>query len=494
MATIIARTPKARALNLLRHVGGGSCPCHGHNAQPHMCATHGRANLAANGAAASNKQQTKGYAQVKDVETEYAFEMATSNIRYGENVTQEVGMDFANFGSKNVIVFTDSNVKNLRAFKVAIASLDKAGVNYHVYDRTRVEPKESKLQEAIKFARDHKADAFLAVGGGSVMDTAKIANLYTVYDKADFLDFVNAPLGKGLPIEKYLHPLVAVPTTAGTGSETTGSAIFDMESKKAKTGIASRMLKPTLGVVDPLNTATMPLGVAVSSGLDVFCHALESYTALPYNMRVPRPTNPKFRPAYQGANPISDMWSIKALEMCVEYMPRLVRSNCQDEEARRGMTLAATYAGIGFGNAGVHLCHGMSYAISGQNKGYVHHDYNPDTPLIPHGTSVAVSAPMVFRFTAASNPQRHLHAARILGVDTTNVPEASAGEVLEEAIKKFITSLDKQPQGIEELGYSESDVPQLVEGTLPQARVLSLAPEKIVRQDLEHLFTQSLRW
>lgn len=341
MATIVARTARQRALNILSVVGGGNCPCHGHNPQPYMCASHGRTHA-------------KGYATPVDEksQTEYAFEMAASAIRYGEGVTKEVGMDFVNFGSKNVAVFTDSNVKSLLPFKTAIDGLNAAGVNYHVYDKTRVEPKESKLHEAIQFARDCKADAFLAVGGGSVMDTAKIANLYTVYDKADFLDFVNAPLGKGLPVEKQLHPLIAVPTTSGTGSETTGSAIFDMESKRAKTGIASRMLKPTLGVVDPLNTATMPLGVAVSSGLDVLCHALESYTALPYNMRTPRPTNPKFRPAYQGANTISDMWSLKALEMCIEYMPRMVASNMQDEEARKGMTLAATYAGIGFGNAG----------------------------------------------------------------------------------------------------------------------------------------------
>ncbi|CCG81770.1 putative Fe-containing alcohol dehydrogenase [Taphrina deformans PYCC 5710] len=448
-----------------------------------MCASHGRAHA-------------KGYATPVDekAKTEYAFEMAASAIRYGEGVTKEVGMDFLNFGSKNVAVFTDANVKNLLPFKNAIDGLKAAGVNYHVYDKTRVEPKESKLHEAIQFARDCKADAFLAVGGGSVMDTAKIANLYTVYDKADFLDFVNAPLGKGLPVEKQLHPLIAVPTTSGTGSETTGSAIFDMESKRAKTGIASRMLKPTLGIVDPLNTASMPLGVAVSSGLDVLCHALESYTALPYHMRSPRPTNPKFRPAYQGANPISDMWSLKALEMCIDYMPRMVASNMQDEEARKGMTLAATYAGIGFGNAGVHLAHGMSYAISGMNKGYTHSGYNPDIKLIPHGVSVAVTAPMIFRFTAHSNPERHLIAAKLFGADTTNAKDEMAGEILENAIKNFIRRLDTQPQGIEQLGYGTSDIPELVEATLPQARVLALAPEAVAREDLEYLFDKSLRW
>jgi hydroxyacid-oxoacid transhydrogenase len=190
------------------------------------------------------------------------------------------------------------------------------------------------------------------------MDTAKLMNLYTSYPDADFLDFVNAPLGKGLPIDKPLKPLIAVPTTAGTGSETTGTAIFDLVSKKAKTGVAHRNLKPTLGICDPLNTRTMPSAVKAASGLDVLCHSLESWTAIPYTERTPRPTNPILRPAYQGANPISDVFSFHALKATVKYLPRAVK-NPDDFEAQSEMLLAATLAGVGFGNAGVHLCHGM---------------------------------------------------------------------------------------------------------------------------------------
>lgn len=184
-------------------------------------------------------------------------------------------------------------------------------------------------------------------------------NLYTEYPDADFLDFVNAPLGNGRPIEKKLKPLIAIPTTAGTGSETTGTAIFDLVEKRAKTGIAHRNLKPTLGICDPLNTKTMPAAVKASSGLDVLCHSLESYTAIPFNQRVPRPANPILRPAYQGSNPISDIFSSNALRSVVKYLPRSVK-NPDDHEAQNEMLLAATLAGVGFGNAGVHLCHGIN--------------------------------------------------------------------------------------------------------------------------------------
>ncbi len=316
----------------------------------------------------------------------------------------------------------------------------------------------------------------MAVGGGSVMDTAKLMNLYTCYPDADFLDFVNAPLGKGRPVDKPLRPLIAVPTTAGTGSETTGTAIFDLVSRRAKTGVAHRNLKPTLGLCDPLNTASMPSAVKASSGLDVLCHSLESWTAIPYTERVPRPTNPILRPAYQGANPISDIFSLSALRSTVKYLPRAVHDP-EDSEAQYQMLLAATLAGVGFGNAGVHLCHGMSYPISGQNPaGFRQTGYEVSAPLIPHGVSVAVTSPTVFRFTAPSNPERHLQAAEAFGVDISNAKRESAGELLSEALSAFLDKLGDQPRGMADLGFGREHIDDLVEGTIPQARVLMLAP------------------
>lgn len=308
-----------------------------------------------------------------------------------------------------------------------------------------------------------------------MIDTAKMMNLYTSFPDADFLDFVNAPLGKGLPITKPLKPLIAIPTTAGTGSETTGTAIFDLVTVKAKTGVAHRALKPTLGLCDPLNTRSMPSAVHAASGLDVLCHSLESWTAIPFNERVPRPTNPILRPAYQGANPISDIFSLQALRSTIKYLPRAVKDP-EDHEAQSQMLLAATLAGVGFGNAGVHLCHGMSYPISGQNPGYFHAGYNEDEPLIPHGVSVAVTAPAVFRFTAPSNPERHLAAAECFGVDISSVKKESAGDVLGEALADFLVKLGGQPRGLKALGFRPEHINMLVDGTLPQRRVLNLAP------------------
>ena len=408
-------------------------------------------------------------------------------------------MDAKNLGATKVMVVTDQTVRTLTAFKQVSEALDHEGIPFKVFDKTKVEPKDYSIKEAINFAKPYMPDLFIAVGGGSVIDTAKLMNLYTSFPDAEFLDFVNAPLGKGLPITKPLKPLIAIPTTAGTGSETTGTAIFDLVAKKAKTGIAHRALKPTLGICDPLNTRTMPSAVHSSSGLDVLCHSLESWTAIPYNMRAPRPTNPINRPAYQGANPISDIFSLQALRNTVKYLPRAVK-NPEDYEAQSQMLLSATLAGVGFGNAGVHLCHGMSYPISSQNPGYKHPGYAVDSPIIPHGVSVAVTAPAVFKFTGASNPERHLQAAEAFGVDVTNVKKESAGEVLGEALAEFLVKLGDQPRGLKQLGFGREHIDELVEGTLPQKRVLVLAPELDVqdvsreREQLTGLFEEALQY
>jgi hydroxyacid-oxoacid transhydrogenase len=480
----------ARAVNLLRTVQfthPPSCPCHSnpnHHNQTPSTIHQARRHLAT----------PLDHSQQK----EYAFEMAASSIRFGPGCTKEVGMDFKNMGAKRVMVVTDPNVRKLDAMKQVVEGLEREGVTFEVFDNVRVEPKDSSIREAIDFAKPWRPDAFLAVGGGSVIDTAKLMNLYTTFPDADFLDFVNAPLGKGLPIPSKLHPLVAVPTTAGTGSETTGTAIFDLVSKRAKTGIAHRNLKPTLGIVDPLNTRTMPSAVHASSGLDVLCHSLESWTAIPYYERTPRPSNPINRPAYQGSNPISDIFSLQALRDTVKYLPRAVRDP-DDHEAQSQMLLAATLAGVGFGNAGVHLCHGMSYPISGQNPGYKHAGYDVPHAIIPHGVSVAVTAPAVFKFTGASNPERHLAAAEAFGVDISNVKRESAGEVLGEAIAEFLVKLGDQPRGLKALGFAREDVDALVEGTIPQARVLMLAPAlenevQAQREQLRGLFEEALEY
>jgi len=421
---------------------------------------------------------------------ETAVELATSNIRFGPGVTREVGMDLVTLDARRVLVMTDPKLRALQPVEAVREALEAQKIDYVIFDHVRVEPTDASFAEAIAFASDGDFDAFVAVGGGSTIDTAKAANLYSTYP-TDILDHVNPPIGKGLPIPGPLKPLIAVPTTAGTGSETTGVAIFDLVDLHAKTGIAHRRLRPTLGLVDPENTRTLPALVAASTGLDVLSHAVESVTALPYTQR-PRPESPLLRPAYQGSNPISDIWSLQALRMVAQYLVRAVEDP-GDDEARAQMILAAAYAGIGFGNAGVHLPHGMSYPIAGMVRDYKPDGWPTDHPLVPHGISVILNAPAVFRFTAPSCPGRHLEAAAALGVDVSRASPDDAGTILAERITEFMERLGI-PRGLGDVGFRRDDIPGLVQGTLPQHRVTRLSPRPAGEDDLAAIFEDAMSW
>jgi len=418
-----------------------------------------------------------------------AFEMAVSSVRFGVGVTREVGMDLADMGATLAMVVTDPVVAKLAPARTVIESLEQNGVPYALYDRVRVEPSDESFLDAIAFGNARPFDVFVAVGGGSTIDTAKAVNLYTTYPPADFLDYVNPPIGKGLPVPGPLKPLMAIPTTAGTGSETTGVTIFDLTRMHAKTGIANRRLKPTLGYLDPENTRTMPPQVAASTGLDILSHAIESFTAMPFTDR-PLPARPMLRPAYQGSNPISDIWSMQALRMVNQFLVRAV-DDPSDDEARANMLLASAYAGVGFGNAGVHLPHGMSYPVSGHVKNYRAPGYVTDHPLVPHGFSVILNAPAVFRFTAQADPGRHLRAAEALGAVVSGARAEDAGTILADRITWFMQRLGT-PNGLRAIGYSSSDIPALVEGTLPQHRVTKLSPRPAGPDQLAALFEDAM--
>ena len=421
---------------------------------------------------------------------ETVFSMDTSNIKFGPGATSEVGFEMRRLGTRRVLVVTDPNLADSQPVATTLGALAAEGIETELYSQSRVEPTDQSFKDAIEVAAAGEFDGYVAVGGGSAMDTAKAANLYTTYP-ADFLTYVNPPIGAGAPVPGPLRPLIAIPTTAGTGSETTGVAIFDFVEMHAKTGIAHRALRPTMGIVDPENTRSLPPMVAACSGFDVLCHAIESITAIPYDSREAA-GSPALRPSYQGANPISDIWAASSLQLMSRNILRAVE-HPEDDEARSQMMLAATYAGIGFGNAGCHLPHGMSYPVSGMVRDFRPEGYAVDHQIIPHGMSVILNAPAVFRWTAQVNPQRHLWAAELLGADVSDASEADAGEVLADAIIALMRKV-RMPNGLGAVGFESDDIPALVEGTLPQHRVTKLSPRPAGPDDLAALFQDAMRY
>jgi hydroxyacid-oxoacid transhydrogenase len=422
------------------------------------------------------------------MEKETLFTMDTSAIKYGFGAIKEVGFDLRNFNAKRTMVLVDPNLKFSETVVLALDTMRENCIDGVLFDDIRIEPNDISFREAIRFAIDGHFDSFLGIGGGSTLDTMKVANLYSTYPD-DFFSYLNPPIGNGNPVPGKLKPMVGVPTTAGTGSETTGTAIFDLSDRHLKTGIAHRGLRPLMGIIDPNTMRTLPSMVVACTGMDVMCHALETLLALPYYKR-PSPELPSKRPAYQGANPISNIWATAALDICRKYLLRAVH-DASDLDARSNMLLAATYGGIGFGNGGVMLPHAMAYPVAGMVRDFCVEDYPKDHSMIPHGMSVALNAPAVFRYTSVTDPELHLQAAQLVGADIRDAEPEDAGDILANTIIDIMKQIG-MPNGLKAVGYGLQDIEQLVAGTLAQSRITQLSPRPVKAEDLVDLFINSL--
>ncbi|HEX6876509.1 MAG TPA: hydroxyacid-oxoacid transhydrogenase [Nocardioidaceae bacterium] len=417
---------------------------------------------------------------------ETVFTYGAPALKFGPGAADEIGYDLQQYDARRVLVVTDPGVAATGHPDRVAQQLRGFGIDAVVTDLAHVEPTDESLRAAIEFAREHGPwDAFVAVGGGSAIDTAKAVNLLTS-NTGELIDYVNLPVGGGRAPERPLKPLVAVPTTTGTGSESTTICVLDVLEQKVKTGISHPRLRPTMAVVDPRLTVSQPAGVTAAAGMDILCHALESYTARPYDSFEAK--RPEQRVPYCGSNPIADMWSEKAMSLLAGSFRRAVRHG-DDEEARGEMALAATFAGLGFGNAGVHIPHANAYPIAGRVKNFRPADYPEDEPMVPHGMAVCLTAPEAFRFTFEAAPERHVRAAELLA------PGTSRPDDLRDLLPGVLTELMRDiamPNGIGAVGYTEADVDDLVEGTMKQQRLLATAPREVTEDDAASILRGSL--
>ena len=418
---------------------------------------------------------------------ESVFTYGSPNLKFGPGSADEIGFDLAQLGARRVLVLTDAGVAATGWPQRIADAMTRFDVEAQVWDGVHVEPTDVSLQEAIDAARASGPwDAYVAVGGGSAIDTAKAVNLLTT-NPGELMDYVNAPVGQGKAPTAPLRPLVAVPTTTGTGSESTTICVMDVLALKVKTGISHARLRPTLAVVDPRLARSQPPMVTAASGMDILCHALESWTAKPYTAFAAK--TPEQRVPYCGANPVADMWSEKAMRLLAQSFRTAVHDG-DDVDARMDMAMAATFAGMGFGNAGVHIPHANAYPIAGRVRGYRPEGYPGDEPLVPHGMSVALTAPEAFRFTFEAAPERHVRAAELLAPHAER--PADPAEHLPAALMALMRDIGI-PNGIGGVGYGEQDVDALVDGTLKQQRLLAVAPREATEEDLAGIFRRSLQ-
>jgi len=418
------------------------------------------------------------------VHNETIFGLESTHLKFGRDSLNELGWELSKYNSKKILFVVDPVLQDFGIAQKILNQIKSLDVEVITFDHISVEPTLKSFEVASHFALENFFDLIVAAGGGSTIDTAKVINLIKVCG-GTIMDYVNAPIGKGKKPTSQLLPLIAIPTTSGSGSEATTVAVLDIPELKLKTGISHRFLRPTLALVDPELSKTTPSGVTASAGLDVICHAIESFISKPYTKRE-KPNSPDERPPYQGSNPISDIWSLKAIEFGGKYLPRAVASG-EDVEARGYMMLSATLAGIGFGSAGVHIPHACAYPIAGLKHSYKAKGYKNN--FVPHGISVIVTTPAVFRFTYDSDPSKHLKAAELLKGTTIDNP---GPESLPYELIKIMKDVGI-PSGIKELGYTKEDIPEIITGAVKQQRLLSIAPKNVNENDLQNILTQSMQ-
>ena len=416
---------------------------------------------------------------------ETIFTMEATPVKFGRGASADAGWELRRFGVRRAMLVTDPGVAAIGYPERIKTAIEAEGIEVVLYDRARVEPTIDSFQDAVDHALENEVDGFVSVGGGSSIDTAKAANLVCTHP-APVIDYVNAPVGQGRKPPAPLMPHLAIPTTSGTGSEATTVAVLDIPDLRVKTGISHRYLRPSQAIVDPELTRSLAPEVTSSTGLDVVCHAAESFLSKPFDTRE-RPGSPDERPPYQGSNPVSDVWSAKALEFGGRYLRRAVADG-EDLEARGFMMLAATMAGVGFGSAGVHIPHACAYPIASVKHVYQPAGYPGDHPFVPHGHSVIVTSPAAFRFTYDAMPERHHKVVELLAGEPIRDP---GPDTLPNVLRELMRDV-QAPRGVAELGYSEDDIPDLVAGALKQERLLAVAPKPVNEQDVRHIITASM--
>jgi len=418
------------------------------------------------------------------------FSIAMPRLTFGRGCLDELGARALRCGLKSVVLLTDAGLATTDIVIRARQSLEQSNVACRVYTDIDIEPSDETVTRAAAFLADAEFDGVVSVGGGSVIDTAKAALVVNANGLPIIRHFAS-PAGEGAAITDPVKPHIACPTTSGTGSECTSVSVLRIKSLNTKFVIASPYMLPDVALVDPSCCDSLAGNVVASTGFDALCHALECFTARAYTEhKVIADVNA--RQFLQGVNPWSEMIAREALTLVSAYLERGV-ADAGDHKARDQLSWAATLAGMAFGNSGTHLPHAMSYGVTHLMRDVTTTGYTMSSPFIPHGISVAVSAPATFRYLAAATPERHLQAAAHIHADARGATPDEAGEVLATRIIELMRKTGI-PNGLSAVGFGAGQVKALAESSIRQQRAINNAPRESNLIDLENIYSAALSY
>ena len=387
---------------------------------------------------------------------------------FGRNAVDQIGDCVRQMGARRVLLVTDQTLLDAGLVDRVSAPLRAADVTVEVFAGGSPEPPLHAVNDAIAAARDCGAEVLLGLGGGSNMDIAKAAAVVLTHGGA-VKDYAGDQVVPG-PV----FPLILVPTTSGTGSEVTAAAVLNDTDQGAKFSILSNHLRARFAVVDPLLTVSCPPAVTAASGIDALSHAVEAYTAVD-NEAFPLPAGEAT--IYQGRHPLGDVLAERAIGLIGENLRRAVNDG-DDLDAREGMALASTLAGMSFSNSGVAVVHALEYPLN-------------DAVHTPHGVGCGLFLPYVMRFTGPARPQQMARIAELLESGDPVQPDDSAVERAAAAVEKLNADIGI-PLRLRDVGISEAQLPAMADKAFTVKRILRVSPRSVAHEDLAAILRAAL--
>lgn len=353
-------------------------------------------------------------------------------VHYGQHSTENMARFVERVGCERPLIVTDPNLAESGILDAVTAPLDEKGVPYEFFTGVEPNPKKETIRRGVETARETQVDGTIAVGGGSSIDTGKgIALLHSNGGTVD--DYRRTQDGSYVELETEPTPLIAVPTTVGTGSEVTGGLVVTDSETKEKVLVGGESFYPSQAVLDPKLLETLPPDITAATGMDSFTQAVESYISL-------------------GATPLTEALALRAIGILARNIrPAVTRG---DVEALGQMQIATTMGGIALTNSGLGLVHSISHVVS------AHYD-------TAHGVTNAVLLPHVLEYNLVSQVEKFSDMAQVMGRHTRDVPHREAAERFLDEIRVLNDDLG-MPAGLSELGIDRDDIPTLAADTVAQ--------------------------
>ncbi|MBX9953310.1 iron-containing alcohol dehydrogenase [Peribacillus simplex] len=393
---------------------------------------------------------------------------STERIVFGNGAIGQLDSILQRLKAKNILLVTDQGIKNAGIVDRISSLLEQANYETVIYDQVVPEPPVDSAMDCYKFAKSQMdIDAVIGLGGGSSIDMAKIVALLVAHGGHP-LDYY----GGENQVPGPIAPLVAIPTTAGTGSEVTSVAVLTDVENNLKVGISDNYLRPTVALLDPELTLGLPAYVTACSGIDALSHAIEAYTAKP-SAYIQAEGNILF----QGSIPISDALAYRAIELIAKNLPLAVQQG-SNLEARSNMLMGSLLAGMSFSNAGTAAAHALAYPIGGLVKS-------------PHGEVTGLLLPYVMEYNAAVETEKMVRISQAFNVNSDGLSDKEAALTASKAVLTLLGEIGL-PTKLREIGIKEEDIPEIAEKTLQIDRLIRNNPRVPTQHSLEELLRNAL--